>query len=75
MSSGDGAAGAVAGRRSKRGNKDRGRKDNGGRGCFMGGFIGTGQGRRAKSSLHFNQWYKVQAAFKLLACIIIKAKS
>ena len=41
----------------------------------MGGFIGTGQGRRAKSSLHFNQWYKVQAAFKLLACIIIKAKS
>ena len=44
-------------------NKDRGRKDNDGAGCFMGGFIGMGQGRRVKSSLHFVPLIKVQAAF------------
>ena len=64
MSSGDGAAGATAGRRS-RGNKDRGRKDNDGTGCFMGGFIGMGQGRRVKSSLHFVPLIKVQAALEM----------
>ena len=29
----------------------------------MGGFIGMGQGRRVKSSLHFVPLIKVQAAF------------
>ncbi len=35
------------------------------------GFIGTGQGRQAKSSLLFVPLIKVQAAFKPLTYIII----
>ena len=35
------------------------------------GFIGTGEGRRVKSSLHFVPLIKVQAAFKLPVGIII----
>ena len=42
MSSGDGAASAAVGMRSSRGNKDRGRRDNGGTGCFMGGLYRDG---------------------------------
>ena len=60
MSSGDGAARAAAGMRSNRGSRD-----NGGTGCFMGGFIGMGQGWRIKSSLHFVSMIKVQAALEM----------
>ena len=66
----------AAGMRSSRGNKDRGRKDNDGTGCFMGGFIGMGQGRRVKSSLHFVPLIKVQAAFgKYVQAISIQTQT
>ena len=65
MSSGDGAASAVTGMRSSRGNKNRGRKDNGERGCFMGGFIGTGQGGALKAACTFVPLIKVQAALEM----------
>ena len=70
MSSGDGAAGAVTGMSSSRGNKDRGRKDSDGTGCFMDGLYRDGS-RAAGQKQPALCTNKVQAAFKLLAGIII----